>query len=192
VRRWAATAAVLLWTFSCTNEEIVVAMVDGPPPVDVRTGPRPCAGDDGCHIDEFCAKPSCQDAGGLCAHRPVVCGAHPDPVCGCDGINYFNDCLRRRNGIPAAALGDCGAGAATCGGASHLACDRGRCVTLLRLGNQLTCPDDAPGSCWILPDDCGSVTSDERWMPCGPPAACVDTCTAMRSGVPHRLAPECP
>ena len=47
------------------------------------------------------------DAVGTCMSRPVVCDPIIDPVCGCNGVSYANDCERRAAGVSLWALGIC-------------------------------------------------------------------------------------
>jgi hypothetical protein len=188
-----ALATALLSLVSCAAEEIVIATSDRHEE-DGGHHIRPCATNSECHLDEFCAKVGCYDAMGSCARRPAVCGAEPDPFCGCDGVTYFNDCWRKTRGVAAATRGECdAANAMPCGGSAHAACPlESYCAELLPDGPIPMCPTDAPGTCWVLPTDCGPMDLINRWMPCGPPAPCVDTCNAIRSGVPHWRAPGCP
>jgi Kazal-type serine protease inhibitor domain len=70
----------------------------GPPP-----GPF-CGGFAGvvCPLSELCDPDpaSCEtaDGSGSCVRRPEVCAALDQPVCGCDGRTYANDCERQRTG----------------------------------------------------------------------------------------------
>jgi hypothetical protein len=68
-----------------------------------------CSSSDDCiDRDHFCARQRCEDARGRCEPRPTVCAPTlQEPVCGCDGLSYFNNCVRRINGVTAATPGEC-------------------------------------------------------------------------------------
>lgn len=73
-----------------------------------------CGGISGqsCGPGEICDLPPGQcasaDLWGLCRARAEACPAFWDPVCGCDGVTYGNDCQRLSVGAQKAHDGECG------------------------------------------------------------------------------------
>jgi hypothetical protein len=65
-----------------------------------------------CPGGQFCDLPAgeCQSADleGTCVEQPEVCTQQFDPVCGCDGKTYGNDCERRAAGVQKDHDGECG------------------------------------------------------------------------------------
>ena len=67
-----------------------------------------CTTDAICPAGGYCVKPEA-DCGGLgyCGFKPVVCEAVVEPVCGCNGTTYNNDCEAAAAGINVSHTGTC-------------------------------------------------------------------------------------
>jgi hypothetical protein len=147
-----------------------------------------CALDTDCLPDERCEKADCSAPRGFCEPRPFcISPEEPDPVCGCDNVTYWNDCLRRRAGATPAHPGECGHGFVRCFTGNDCGVSGARCARLFPPG---LCPPPGPGRCWVLPPICPPSADPRRWLGCSAPGAmpappCVDACNAIRSEWPH-------
>ncbi|WP_409432076.1 Kazal-type serine protease inhibitor domain-containing protein [Litorimonas sp. RW-G-Af-16] len=92
-----------------------------PPPGFPNSAPvaseRSCGGmvvggGQSCNTGEFCYRTvekmcGAADAPGICKPIPEACTMDYNPVCGCDGQTYANECVANSNGVSAASLGEC-------------------------------------------------------------------------------------
>jgi hypothetical protein len=156
-----------------------------------------CRGPDDCAAGELCEKRACADARGLCMPIPRLCtDAHLSPVCGCDGITYFNDCLRRRSGIASARPEPCEQTAQRCVSEREQPCPEpavcGRLPPRISIGSPgVRCEPEEPGQCWVVPVSCDRTLPGDRFGTCDGTLQCLDLCSALRSGQALTLSMQC-
>jgi hypothetical protein len=140
-----------------------------------------------CLPTDFCAKALCSESIGFCKQRPTACPSSEfNPFCGCDGVNYGNDCLRMAHGVSASARGECANGTgAMCGGMAGKQCPTDGATCAMLFTDQSLCQvSDMMGACWVVAPQCPGVTIGGTWRACSGTGVCYDTCKALQQQGP--------
>lgn len=146
-------------------------------------GPPRCGADSDCMPGWLCEKQGCDALTGVCVPWPVFCPPNPAPVCGCDGVTYWNDCIRLQSHARLAAFDQCRATACTCEVGADCMVPYASCSHLLPPGEMC---GHGMGACWVLPPQCQPSADSKMWRECKPPdvgelPGCLDTCQAIAS-----------
>jgi hypothetical protein len=166
---------------------------DAGPDAGPDGGPKTCTDNSQCKNDEFCAKESCAFLTGECKPRPKTCSSNEAPVCGCDGVNYWNDCLRQLVGTASSVSGEC-LTPATCGGLVNRDCPAGRALCAHLLASTLQCGvADAFGTCWVIPEQCPQIVVGASHRACsGGTDRCLSKCEAIKTEKDYFTDSTCP
>jgi hypothetical protein len=161
----------------------------GFPPAGAACGSRGLAN---CPPVQFCVYDEADQCGdgdeaGHCEWFPLTCTTKVDPVCGCDGTSYDNECIAAAVGVSVRHGGRCknsSSSGMACGGPFR--CGQGE---YCRFGRESQCGGPSmPGVCTRIPGNC---TREAR-----PVCGCDDMsyhneCFAAMNGVSVRYGGEC-
>jgi len=153
-----------------------------------------CTGKDPtqCGDEQYCdlAWGTCGGQGGNCRDRAEVCDAVYQPVCGCDGKTYGNDCEASTAGVSIKDKGECVPPVVgnPCGGLKGLTCVKGEYCSY-PIGSFCGAADQT-GTCTPV----GTGACGEVWQPvCGCDGKTYSSpCHAANAGVSISDKGECP
>jgi hypothetical protein len=206
--------ALLGIAVACGSNPITVATIEVGAKCEITD-----AGDAGepCPTGQFCSTPTtlCESKdAAVCEPIGEDACASSGPECGCDGISYYNECLRQSAHVSLKSAGPCTFSAAPCGPQISCPVDSASCARILEVvlpsfgdvGPELGdasrefLGDAAPscatfeqglarvfGACWVLPESCPSPASRTVVGVCDP--KCIDDCSAIRDGGLYTLCP---
>ncbi|MBL8914948.1 MAG: hypothetical protein JNM17_29855 [Archangium sp.] len=173
------TLALLGVVFVAACGPVDLVVVNVPDGGEFQQPDDQCTKNEDCLGGQFCSKPNEQCAAplGVCRQRPISCTGEHMPECGCDGVTYFNRCLRENAGVSMREPGPC-RNARRCDTVS--ACDSGQyCFRIAFMPQE--CGMNVSGACWVLPDT--QCIGGPTFVPCGG-GMCVGVCDAVRRQQP--------
>lgn len=143
---------------------------------------------DPCGPGMYCEALGCGD--GMC--RPLGQAETQDraPVCGCDGVTYWNSFVAETHGMAIQASGACSP-AKPCGGLAGLPCPEGAQCNY-KLNDKSECNiSDQGGTCWAIPSECSQIVVGPTQHACQS-ISCTDECNLIKLATPWYEDPTCP
>ncbi|MBK8256575.1 MAG: hypothetical protein IPK82_28380 [Polyangiaceae bacterium] len=146
---------------------------------------------DPCEPGFYCKADNC--GMGQCAPMGSIENGEKAPVCGCDGVTYWNDSIAKSHGMSIKTGGECGPSAAKqCGGFGGLPCpDAVYCNYALKDAVECNIAD-LGGTCWAMPKVCeGGVGFGPNTRQCGA-ELCKAECELIKADMPWYVDNTCP
>jgi hypothetical protein len=135
----------------------------------------------------YCKATNCQQ--GTCQPIPAEAG-NKAPVCGCDGLTYWNSLSAGAHGMSLAKAGQCATGA-TCTSTAQCAAGQG-CNIQVTSASDCATPN-LTGQCWVLPATPPVTVTSAGVSSCDNKAVlCSVAYVAIQHGAPYYTDPTCP
>ncbi|MBN9165923.1 MAG: hypothetical protein J0I07_33550, partial [Myxococcales bacterium] len=145
------------------------------------------AGSNPCGPGMYCAAKNCKQ--GTCVAVGTNESSNRNPVCGCDGVTYWNESVAAKNGMSIAKGGACGNDGAICNGI--VPCPNGSKCNRRLQGADGCLGGNAQGSCWMTPSTCPGVLVGTKSRACGA-LTCNDECNLIKAGSTWYVDGLCP
>lgn len=142
-----------------------------------------------CPVGEYCDAPGCN--AGFCKPIGNIVDGMKNPVCGCDGVSYWNDTVAAQSGMSVKAAGQCSP-SKSCGGIANAQCANGQFCNF-KVDNAMSCAiADLSGECWGMPKVCPAIVGiGPQTRECNADS-CTDECDLIKSGKGWYDDPSCP
>ncbi|MEZ4375497.1 MAG: hypothetical protein R3B07_32095 [Polyangiaceae bacterium] len=140
-----------------------------------------CTPSSGCGGSMYCEPDGCGTLTGSCQPLDPACDGTFEPSCGCDGLTYWNPCVRAWAGVAEQHPGECDPGLAQkCSDSEPCSEPYATCVSIE--------PSCQAAECWVMP--CPSVPPQLLVGTCDGSQSCVDVC-AVAPGTAVVLGAGC-
>jgi hypothetical protein len=174
LRRLAIAGAFIQPALSGCGTDVVVAQVN--------VGQK-CSSANHCLPGEYCYMTTCTATEGTCLLPPTACAdTGESPVCDCNGVFYWDDCIRAMHQVAATR---------PCMDALPKTCaEESDCPDGSVCGNfNATCDTTMtpPGTCWGLPSTCPSDTG--LFATCDGTRKCMNLCAAIETQTSFQALP---
>lgn len=137
-----------------------------------------------CAPDLYCDSVGC--GAGTCQPRATSEDSTHAPVCGCDGITYWNSTLATKIGVSIRASSPCGktdSNSAKCN-SLNANCPTGSSCGLITVQSACT---NVNGVCWTTPATC---PASPVMVVCS--GSCQSICTSIKAELPYYQTTSCP
>lgn len=143
-----------------------------------------------CPAGSYCEAVACSTTTGTCTKKPTVTAA-ANPICGCDGVTYFNATLAANASVSTRATGQCVAGAPTTASCGEQKCE-GKQVCSLGHASA-ACNGKASDICWIIPDNCNAADkgTTRTCIGNGGGLQCTSLCNALKNEKDFYVDAQC-
>ncbi len=147
--------------------------------VDASDAAAPCNGSTTgqCGPGFYCKATAC--GLGTCAPAPAETSTKT-PICGCDGVTYWNETVAQNHGVSTQTTGECNPGK-TCGGLANLKCPLGANCNFKQSSSGGCAISDPTGTCWGLPAQCPQIVIGPQTRQCNQ-QKCTEACALIKAG----------